>query len=126
MGDGNPAPSRSNQDPFPGGRVVNSNRQESSEKAARVLARAVFFTHGARKGVDRDVTGLGSLPECRSLDDLFLILERDAVDTLVFDESIPEQERAYVMGWARIFKPGLACESKAAFARRLTSPGCVA
>jgi hypothetical protein len=127
MGDGNPAPSRSNQDPFLCGRGVNSNRQESTDKPARKSPRAVLFTQGVRKGVDRDASGLVLLPECRSLDDLFLVLESDAIDTLVFDESIPDHERAYLLGWARIFKPGLACESRAAFVRRLTtSPVCVA
>jgi hypothetical protein len=47
-----------------------------------------------------------------------VLLEKDDVDALVFDESIPEQERQHVVGWARIFKPTLVCEPKAVFARR--------
>lgn len=126
MGDGNPAPSRSSQDPLSGGRIVNSSRQEFPEKAPRVFGRVVVFCHAGRKGWERDALGLSTLPECRSLDDLFLMLERDAVDTLVFDDALPEQERRYIVGWARIFKPGLLCETRTEFARRTKLPGCVA
>ena len=126
MGDGSPAPSRSNQDPLPAGRGVNPGLQQTPEKLERALARSVLFTHGPRKPVDRDASGLSSLSECRSLEDLLLLLERDAIDSLVFDESILEHERAHVSGWARIFKPTLTCESHASFLRRLFGAGHVA
>ena len=126
MGDGSPAPSRSNQDPFPGGCGVNPGIQQTPDKRERVLSRSVLFTHVPRKAVDRDASGLSSFTECRSLEDLLFLLERDAVDSLVFDESIPDHERVHISGWARIFKPALACESRTMFVPRLSCGGHVA
>jgi hypothetical protein len=126
MGDGNPAPSRSNQDAFQGSCVVNSGLQQMPEAPDRELSRAVLYSHGSRKALVRDMDALKFLSVCHSLEDLLLLLERDAIDVLVFDEGLHDQECAYVTGWARIFKPGLVCEPSSTFLRRLSTAGNVA
>ncbi len=122
MGDGTPSPSRSTSDPFPANRLVHSGQPQGTERVARMLSRTVLYTHAHQAGEKLGhVTGrFPSALLCHNLEDLFGLLENDAVDHLVFDESITDQERKYVHGWARIFKPGVACELKTAFERRLS------
>ena len=120
MGDGHPPPSRIDTDPVPTLRLVNPE-QHGPDTVARVLARTVLYSHIKRSlDKERRATGVSTTAVCCRLEDLFLLLERDAVDTLVFDDSVSEQERIYVSGWARIFKPGVLCESRKAFESRLS------
>lgn len=44
---------------------------------------------------------------CRSFDDLLILLEEDLVETIWFDQSVKQHERAYITGWAKIFRPDL-------------------
>jgi len=120
MGDGHPPPMRIDSDPFPSLRLVNPE-QQNPESVARVLARTVLYSHIKRSlEMERRASGVTKTAICNRLEDLFLLLERDAVDSLVFDDSVSEQERIYVSGWARIFKPGVSCETRKAFESRLS------
>ncbi len=51
----------------------------------------------------------GEIVLCSDFDDLLNLLEVDAVEGIVFDQSVGLQEVNYLTRWARIFKPALKC-----------------
>ncbi|MBM3382459.1 MAG: hypothetical protein FJY29_08480 [Betaproteobacteria bacterium] len=44
---------------------------------------------------------------CFSFEQLLLLLEGDRVDAILFDATVSHHEKAYITGWARIFRPTL-------------------
>ncbi|MEN9824928.1 MAG: hypothetical protein RI953_673 [Pseudomonadota bacterium] len=78
---------------------------DSPPEADRI---SILYTHAD------DNSGLGLVPNggaaCRSLEELLSYLESDLVDTLWFDDSVSAQERSYITGWARIFRPGVTTQ----------------
>jgi hypothetical protein len=44
---------------------------------------------------------------CSTFEQLLLLLEDDRVDSILFDATISHHEKAYITGWARIFRPSL-------------------
>ncbi|MFZ9520152.1 MAG: hypothetical protein ACO3A4_06715 [Silvanigrellaceae bacterium] len=75
---------------------------ESSPEADRI---PILYTH-AEDNRNLDMVPSGGTA-CRSLEELLSYLESDSVDTLWFDDSVTAQERSYITGWARIFRPGV-------------------
>lgn len=65
----------------------------------------VFYSHNMHS-VQRK-----QLPQnsefCQSFDELLLFLEDDRVESIWFDETVNSHEKAYITGWARIFRPEL-------------------
>lgn len=47
---------------------------------------------------------------CQSFDELLLFLEDDRVESIWFDETVNSHEKAYITGWARIFRPELTTQ----------------
>lgn len=123
MGNGTSTPSRPNNDPLPANRLVNSGIHALPEKVLRQLAGTVLYTHAHQTAARKAGTATGEShvppPVIRSLEELLSLLETDAVDVIAFDDSIPEHERRYIIGWARIFKPGVVCESRTVLERKL-------
>lgn len=66
----------------------------------------VLYTHSEND------TALALVPNgqviCRSLEELLTHLECDVVESLWFDETVSPQERNYITGWARIFRPAVS------------------
>ena len=44
---------------------------------------------------------------CSNFEELLLLLESDKIATIWFDDSVNPHERAYITGWARIFRPDI-------------------
>lgn len=69
---------------------------------------SILYTHAP------DDSGLLEVPNgqltCRSLEELLSYLESDLVDALWFDDTISTQERTYITGWARIFRPSVSAQ----------------
>lgn len=67
---------------------------------------SVFYTHAENDAELAHVPN-GQIV-CRSLEELLTYLEGDLVDSLWFDDTISSQERNYITGWARIFRPNVS------------------
>ena len=79
--------------------------EDSSSEADRI---SILYTHAD------DNSGLNLVPNggaiCRSLEELLSYLESDLVEAMWFDDSVSAQERSYITGWARIFRPGVTTQ----------------
>jgi hypothetical protein len=75
----------------------------SSETQVEQVRTSVLYTHSTY--VETDALPFENSVICRSLEELLSLLETDLVDSLWFDASVSPQERAYITGWARIFRP---------------------
>lgn len=69
---------------------------------------SVLYTHGDSDSSPTHVQTAHMV--CRSLEELLTYLESDLVESLWFDESVTAQERSYITGWARIFRPSLTAQ----------------
>lgn len=82
---------------------------EQEEQSELLLNRvAVLYSHSTHvtpKDFPRE-----SCVVCQNFDALLLLLEDDQVDELWFDETISPHESTYILGWARIFRPGLTAQ----------------
>jgi hypothetical protein len=67
---------------------------------------SVLYTHAA--SAECGLLPAGNTVTCRSLEELLSLLETDLVDSLWFDTTVSPQERAYITGWARIFRPSVS------------------
>lgn len=65
----------------------------------------VTYTH--KKTNETQVKDGDHAIECTTFDELLDLLELDLVETLWFDETVNQQERTYITGWAKIFRPDL-------------------
>ncbi|NBO39440.1 hypothetical protein EBU99_12745 [bacterium] len=94
--------------------LINSRTHASSPDSeeyeldleSEISRTSVFYTHASEAVVPNGMPSVSVT--CRSLDELLFFLESDLVDSIWFAESITSQERAYITGWARIFRPGVS------------------
>lgn len=47
---------------------------------------------------------------CSSFDELLAFLETDFLKSIWFDSSVTQQERTYITGWAKIFRPEITVQ----------------
>lgn len=84
------------------GQQVPSLEKDNFSELERI---SILYTHS------EDNSGLARVPNgqvvCRTLEELLSFLESDLVDSLWFDETVSNQEKNYISGWARIFRPGV-------------------
>jgi hypothetical protein len=81
-------------------------RPESQNPPSEYIS--VFYTHS--EGPSSSTLAPGGRVVCRSLEELLSYLESDLVDSLWFDETVSAQERGYISGWARIFRPNVSSQ----------------
>lgn len=83
-----------------------SNHPLDEEELSEPQRLSVLYTHAANDNA------LSEIPNghcaCRSLEELLSFLESDLVESLWFDETVSPQERNYITGWARIFRPSVS------------------
>jgi hypothetical protein len=85
---------------------VGSEQEEQQELLLNRLA--VIYSHSSHvtpKDFPRETCVV-----CQNFDALLLLLEDDQVDELWFDETVSPHESSYILGWARIFRPGLTAQ----------------
>ena len=98
-------------------RIVPPHSRDSAarRKQQRQKSSYVFYSH---KKDGKEFSNLennpafdsfGEIVLCSDFDDLLNLLEVDAVEGIVFDQSVGLQEVNYLTRWARIFKPALKC-----------------
>jgi hypothetical protein len=66
---------------------------------------AVLYSHNKHSDLKSQLPPNGEV--CHSFDELLLFLEDDRVESIWFDETVNPHEKAYISGWARIFRPEL-------------------
>jgi hypothetical protein len=76
---------------------------EAQEEPVRTQ---VLYTHST--ATQSDSQSPASRVTCHSLEELLSLLECDLVESLWFDGTVSPQERAYITGWARIFRPSVS------------------
>ena len=67
---------------------------------------SVLYSHNKHSDLKKQLPPNSEV--CHSFDELLLFLEDDRVESMWFDETVNPHEKAYISGWARIFRPELA------------------
>jgi|GEM_PF-636496 len=66
---------------------------------------SVLYSHNMHSDLRKQLSTNSEV--CQSFDELLLFLEDDRVESIWFDETVNPHEKAYISGWARIFRPEL-------------------